>query len=90
MANLLILPTLPIAIGLTFGAGLPLVGPIFAFFAKGLLHLHILIVEFFAAQSYFTVKILPHNAWVFLLYLPILVTLIIEWHKNRRRYIIKA
>ena len=90
LANLLILPTLPFAMGLTFGAGLPLVGPIFAFLAKGLLHLHILIVEFFAKQTYFTVQIPAHNAWVFLLYLPILVTLIIEWHKNRRRYIIKA
>lgn len=89
-ANLLILPTLPFAMGLTFGAGLPLVGPIFAFFAKGLLHLHILIVDFFATQSYFTVKIPPHNAWVFLLYPLILVPLIIRWHKKRRRYIIKA
>ncbi len=90
VANLLILPTLPYAMGLTFGAGLPLVGPLFAFFSKGLLHLHILIVDFFATQTYFTIKMPIHNAWVFLPYLLLLAPPIIGWRKKRRRYIIKA
>ena len=89
-ANLLILPTLPYAMGLVFLSGLPIVGLPFGSLAKLLLGAHISIVDFLAEQNYFIVKIGEHNTWVFLLYVLILLPLIMWWHKKRKHYIIKA
>lgn len=89
-ANLLILPTLPYAMGLTFLSGLPIIGLPFGALAKLLLGVHIGIVNFLAEQNYFIVKIGERSTWVFLFYVLVLPLLIIKWRKRRRRSIMKA
>ena len=72
VANLLILPTLPIAMGLTFMtgvvAGVPLIETVVAWCTTKMLDFHILVVEFFGAGREFLVEIDPYQWWVFLFY----------------------
>ncbi|MBR2726052.1 ComEC/Rec2 family competence protein [Candidatus Saccharibacteria bacterium] len=81
LANLLILPTLPLAMALIFAtgllAGLPLISPLVAFVTAKLLSLHLVIVEFFAAQTNFLITTDRYQPQVFLLYIPILLPFII-------------
>ena len=76
IANLIILPTLPYAMGLTFFsgvfAGFPGIEVVFSFLAEKILSFHIATVEFFGSMEQFLIKIEPYNPWVFLLYLIIL------------------
>lgn len=76
VANLLILPTLPFVMGLVFFSG---IFPFFGFFAKIALDFHIFIINFFAEQSYFIIKIPERIPWIFLLYIPILLPFLISW-----------
>lgn len=81
LANLLILPTLPLAMALIFAtgllAGLPLISLLVAFITTKLLSLHLVIVEFFAAQTNFLITTDRYQPQVFLLYIPILLPFII-------------
>lgn len=81
VANLLILPTLPFAMGLTFMtgvvAGIPGVEVVVSFLATRLLEFHIAVVEFFGGMKSFMVEIGPYQAWVFGIYLVIVVSLAI-------------
>lgn len=87
LANVLILPTLPCAMGLVFFtgvfAGVPVISDFVAFFATKLLDFHIFVVELFGGFSQFLVKIDKNQAWVFLLYIivatPFLIGLL--WKK---------
>lgn len=87
LANVLILPTLPCAMGLIFFtgvfAGVPVISDFVAFFATKLLDFHIFVVELFGGFSQFLVKIDKNQAWVFLLYIivatPFLIGLL--WKK---------
>lgn len=76
VANLLILPTLPVAMGLVFltgtMAGVPFAEGVLAWCATMILKFHIGVVEFFGQMSQFLVKIEPYQPWVFLIYLVIL------------------
>lgn len=76
IANLIILPTLPYAMGLTFFAGVfagfPGIEVVFSFLAEKILSFHISTVEFFGSMEQFLIKIEPYNPRVFLLYLIIL------------------
>lgn len=80
VANLLILPTLPAAMGLTFATGafadLPAVSDAAAFLTTGLLDFHIGTVDFFAEAKPFLIHIDPYQPWVFTLYVPIVVLLV--------------
>lgn len=80
VANLLILPTLPVAMGLTFltgvVAGVPLIEMVVSAMATWVLKFHILVVNFFGGMESFLVKIEPYNGWVFLIYLPIVILLL--------------
>ena len=80
VANLLILPTLPVAMGLTFltgvVAGVPFVENVVSATTTWLLDFHIGVVGFFGEMEQFLVKIEPYNPWVFLIYLPILILLL--------------
>lgn len=71
-ANLLILPTLPYAMGLVFTtgvlAGVPFVGEVAGFITTKLLDYHIAVVNFFGELKQFLVQISEGNAWVFLIY----------------------
>lgn len=76
IANLIILPTLPYAMGLTFFAGVfagvPGIEMMFSFLAEKILSFHIFVVEFFGSMEQFLIKIEPYNPRMFLLYLIIL------------------
>lgn len=83
IANLLILPTLPYAMGLTFltgvVSGVALVEVVISWCAKTLLDFHIGVVEFFGSMPEFLVKIPAYQPWVFLIYIPIVIGLL--WGK---------
>ena len=87
IANLLILPTLPYAMGMTFmvGAfvGIPGVGVVVAWCAKMLLSFHIVVVGWFGGMPEFLVKIPMGQVWVFVLYVPVAIMLL--WGKRRER-----
>ncbi|MBQ6149927.1 YebC/PmpR family DNA-binding transcriptional regulator [Candidatus Saccharibacteria bacterium] len=80
IANLIILPTLPYAMGLTFltGIGLPV-----SFLAEKILSFHISTVEFFGSMEQFLIKVEPYNPWMFLIYVPILILLVVGFLKRR-------
>ena len=86
IANLLILPTLPYAMGLTFLAGLftgiPGLEIAAGFLATKLLDFHIGVVEFFGSLEQFLIKINPYDPRVFLLYLIILTPFIFGFFKK--------
>ncbi|MBR2709815.1 ComEC/Rec2 family competence protein [Candidatus Saccharibacteria bacterium] len=75
-ANLLILPTLPAAMGLTFATGLTMLPPI-AFITQKILSLHLTLIHLLAEQTPFLITTDKYNPAVFLLYLPVLVPFII-------------
>ena len=81
VANLLILPTLPFAMGLTFMtgvvAGIPGVEVVVSFLATRLLEFHIAVVEFFGGMKSFMVEIDPYQAWVFGTYLLVAAPMVI-------------
>lgn len=75
-ANLLILPTLPFAMGLVFMtgllAGIPGIEMVISFLATKILEFHVAVVEFFGGMKGFMVEIKPYQAWVFALYIVVL------------------
>lgn len=88
VANLLILPTLPYAMGLVFCSGLcfgvPILGEVTAWLATKLLDFHIAVVNFFAKQTYFIVSMPIKKPVIFILYLPILACGFLMWRKTRK------
>ena len=94
IANLIILPTLPYAMGLTFFtglfAGVPGIEVVFSFLAEKILNFHIMTVEFFGSMEQFLIKIEPYNPWVFLLYLIILLPFLWTIWKKHKCVIMKA
>ena len=72
MANLLILPTLPMAMGLTFLTGVFAYAPgfetVISWCASKILDFHIEVVNFFGAEREFLVEIEPYEWRVFLIY----------------------
>lgn len=90
LANLLVLPTLPIAMGLTFLTGsladVPLVNDGVSFLASKMLSFHITVVDVLAEAKSFLVEIEPYQNWVFLLYLPIVTVIAwMGWQKKRKQ-----
>ena len=87
LANLLILPTLSYAMGLTFltgvVAGVPLIEMIVSWCAMRMLDFHIAVVEWFGGMRQFLVEIPTYNVWVFLMYGVILIGFVIGliWKK---------
>ena len=80
-ANLLILPTLSYAMGLVFltgiVTGIPGIETIISFLAIKLLDFHIFVVELFGGWTQFLIKIEKYQAWVFALYIAMLVPCLI-------------
>ena len=77
VANLLILPTLPVAMGLVFMtgvfAGVPLVDVAVAWCATKLLDFHIMVVGWFGEMKWFVVEVPVYQPQVFLIYLPVII-----------------
>ena len=86
VANLLILPTLPWAMGLMFVtgvvAGLPGVEVVIAWCATLLLKYHIAVVGWFGEMRQFLVEVPKYQGWVFGVYGIIGVIAIIVWLKR--------
>ena len=76
VANLLILPTLPFAMGLVFASGIvsgaPFVEMVVGFLTTKILDFHIAVVKFFGEMRSFVVEIKPYEPLVFLLYILVL------------------
>ena len=94
VANLLILPTLPWAMGLMFltgvFAGVPGVEIAVAFFGTKLLDSHIMVVGFFGEMKQFLIQVSPYQPWVFWIYAVVVLLLLIKMVKLREtRYKIK-
>lgn len=90
IANLLILPTIPAVMVLTFSLGIlsfPVVGEILGALIKIIIDYHLLIVNFLAEQKMFLIEIKSENPAVFLLYILILVPVgyIIFLQERKRR-----
>ena len=81
VANLLILPTLSVAMGLTFVAGVvaevPGVADVAGWCATRILDYHIAVVEWFGEMRSFLVEIPPYQVGVFLLYAGVLGALLV-------------
>ena len=81
VANLLILPTLPYAMGLTFlagvVAGVPGVCTVMSWMVKQLLDYHIGVVGLFAGRKEFLIKMPLSQEWVFIIYIPIMILLLV-------------
>ena len=80
LANLLILPTVSIVMGLTFLTGafgifVPPIADFFGHITHLLLTYQISVANFFAEQKQFLLTIEPNNPLIFLLYLPLIVVI---------------
>ena len=87
LANLLILPTIPLSMGLTFLTGLTGFFPI-AKLTNLILEYHLLIMKFFSSQTMFLIQIPKGNSLVFMIYLPVvlfLITIEIRANSNRKK-----
>ena len=97
VANLLILPTLPWAMGLVFAAGLisgvPVVGEVVGWCATRLIGLHVAVVEWLSNAKQLLVTIDAGQGWVFGIYgviaallLTLKVVKLREGNKNRSNF----
>ena len=89
VSNLIISPTLPYVMGLTFLngilAGIPFLGMIISFLATKALDFHIFIIEWFGGMEQFLVKIETGKAELFLIYFVYGLLLIIPWINRHLR-----
>ena len=92
LANLIILPTLPYAMGATFLAGVfkgfYLVDAVISFIAEKILDFHVWIVNFLGQMKYFLVKIDPYQKWVFGIYLVIFIFLVAKSLIKRKKMLL--
>ncbi|MBP5647769.1 ComEC/Rec2 family competence protein [Candidatus Saccharibacteria bacterium] len=90
VANLLILPTLPLAMGLTFLTGvvmgIPGVELVSGYATTKVLEFHITVVNFFATLKQFLVEIEPYQWWVFGMYLIFLIPVVFGYLKKSLWY----
>ncbi len=89
VANLLILPTLPIAMGLVFMTGvvadIPGMNMAISWCATRLLDFHIAVVEFFGGMKWFMVEIEPYQGRVFTVYFLIVGFMIMNYFKKDKK-----
>lgn len=93
VANLLILPTLSLAMGLVFltgvVSGLPGIEIAVSFLATKLLDFHILVVNFFGEMKSFLVEIPEYEPRVFLIYVPIILLLTFSFYRQKRGKVVE-
>ena len=89
LPNMLILPTLPYAMGAVFlagaSAGIPWIETAVGFVATKMLDFHIGVVGFFGQMKSFLVEISTEQTWVFAIYIAIVVPLAAGWLWQRRQ-----
>lgn len=89
LANVLILPTLPWAMGLVFAVGIvstvPVINLILSFLTEKVLDFHILVVNFFSEMPEFLFKIPLYRMEVFWFYAVVIgFLLIVKWRRWRK------
>ena len=86
-ANLLILPTLSVAMGLTFMTGvvvgIPGIEMVVSFFATKLIEFHIAVVEWFSGMKSFVVEIEPYQVWAYGIYIIIFVFMVVGFFRKK-------
>lgn len=96
LANLLILPTISIVMGLTFGvgmfacSGITFVAATLARIDILILDYHFAIVEFLSTQKCFLISLPARNSLILLLYFPITVVLFWMHRKNKVKSLTKT
>lgn len=89
VANLVILPTLPWAMGMVFAtgvcAGVPVVADVMAWGAKALLDYHITMVGWFAGMDAFLIEVPRYQAVVFVIYAVVAGAAIVAFFVKKRR-----
>ena len=89
VANVLILPTMPVVMGLTFltgvFGGIEFLGMILGKIVTFLIDYHLLVMNFFAEQKMFIVSVGEKNPLIFLIYVPIVSMLLVLWAKKLRQ-----
>lgn len=92
LANLLILPTIPLAIALVFLTGSLWFCPVFARLVSGLanflLEFHLLVINWLGSQPSFLIQTTPGSPFIFLFYLPLIIILITNYPTYQRNAII--
>lgn len=81
LANLLILPTIPLAMGLTFLTG---IFKLFSIPTNLLLKYHLFVMKLFATKTMFLVQIPKNNLLVFLIYVPVVSLVVLAGVKQKR------
>jgi competence protein ComEC len=75
VANVLIVPTIPAVMALTFATGIcafiPVLAEVFGFIATWILKFHIFVIDFFGARTEFLVSFAAGSLWTLGLYVPI-------------------
>ncbi len=89
LVNLLVLPTVSIAMGLTFLTGLlaftlPFFAPVISFLDQLVLDYQITVVEFFGAKKTFLLELPSGNPLYFLFYVPVLL-IILYWAIHEKK-----
>lgn len=91
VANMLILPTIPIVMLLTFIIGifafLPFLAAFISWFASFLLSAHIVIAQYLGSLNWAIVSVSLNNPFIFLLYIPIIVGAIYMQRHTKYRLI---
>ena len=82
LANVLILPSIPLAMGLTMLAAISNIG---GYLANLVLKFHVFIIEVLGQQTMFLINTETGNCWWFLLYIPIMIWLACANRRHSRR-----
>lgn len=86
VANVLVVPTIPAVMALTFATGIvsfvPFLAQIIGWAATLVLKYHILVIDFFGAQTSFLISFTPETPAVLFLYVPIAAFLIYARQKT--------
>lgn len=82
LANVLILPSIPLAMGLTMLAAISNIG---GYLASLVLKFHVFIIEILGQQTMFLINTETGNYWWLLLYIPIMIWLILASRRHSRR-----
>ena len=89
LANLLILPTVPVAMGMTLASGImsfvPVISDIVVKITTLVLDYHLVVMETFGAWEMFLIKIEAGNPWVFLLYVPVVIPFVVVNIRRAKR-----
>ena len=93
IANAIILPTIPLVMLLSFLAGLTYFLPVFpalvGFFATQILHLHILIANYFSQLTWAIIGIPSENPLVFCIFIPLVVLCIASGYRLNRQNVLE-